>query len=123
MPCGITGKEVEKEKEKTKARAKAKRAKEEKETYNVIAVADMDIELPSAERIYDPCRIGTKATPKGDPRAKSMRNESPAQQLTKVIKEKAKERTTYQNNRILMLFKVAVYDADVGAIKLWIVEL
>ena len=76
----------------------------------------MDIELPSAERIYDPCRIGTKASPKGDPRAKSMRNESPAQQLTKVIKEKAKKRAVYQSNKTLMLFKAVVYDVDAGAI-------
>ena len=52
-----------------------------------------------------------------------MRNESLAQQLTKVIKEKARKRAAYQNKKILMLFKVAVYDADVGAIKLWIAEL
>ena len=109
MPCGITGKEVEKEKGRTE-----KRAKEEKETYNVIAADDMDTELPSAERIYDPCRIGIKASPKQDPKARSMCSEGPAQQLTEVIKEKAKEKAACQNRGILMSFKVAVCVVDVG---------
>ena len=103
MPCGITGKEVEKE----KARTKAKRAKEEKETYNAIVVDISVTELPSAEWTYDLCHTCREAlVARQDPKEKIMHSECQAQQLIKVTKERAKERMIDQSNGILMSSKV-----------------
>ena len=78
------------------------------------AINDFVVGLLDCEWVYDPCRIGAEALePKQDLKAKSMRNENQVQQLIKEI------RKIMRSNRILISFKVAVYDVDAGVIELW----